>query len=168
MEKKIFLLAVALTTLMPFSVLASENDDEAFLDTTYKTLQDVILPKAKWKRSDIASIPKFGGYVIGSYKFDNQSGQHGGDGFNLRLVRVYVDGSVLNDFKYRLQVCRRSFFGGNDILIIGFFHLFRNNYTNNPQSGKDDRKQFRQAALYVRLPAANIHLHEKSIAGLSL
>lgn len=104
MEKKIFLLAVALITLMPFSVLASENDDEAFLDTTYKTLQDVILPKTKWKRSDIASIPKFGGYVIGSYKFDNQSGQHGGDGFNLRLVRVYVDGSVLNDFKYRLQV----------------------------------------------------------------
>lgn len=51
-----------------------------------------------------ASTPKFGGYVIGSYKYSDLDGSHGGDGFNARLVRLYVDGSVLTDFKYRLQL----------------------------------------------------------------
>lgn len=90
--------------LMPVALHASEQNDEAFLDTTYKSLQDAVLPRLKWKRSEIASVPKFGGYVIGSYKFNNQAGEHGGEGFDVRLVRVYVDGTIMNDFKYRLQV----------------------------------------------------------------
>ena len=104
MNKKV-LLALGFC-LLPFAFnhASTLTDDEAFLDTTYKTLQDKVLPKAKWKRSDIASVPKFGGYIIGSYKYDSESSQHGGDGFGLRLVRVYVDGTVLKDFKYRLQV----------------------------------------------------------------
>lgn len=51
-----------------------------------------------------ASVPKFGGYAIGSYKYSDQDGKHGGDGFNARLLRLYVDGTVLNDFKYRVQL----------------------------------------------------------------
>lgn len=51
-----------------------------------------------------ASAPKFGGYVIGSYKYNDEDGKHGGDGFNVRLVRAYVDGTIFNDFAYRLQV----------------------------------------------------------------
>jgi len=84
--------------------LATLKAQPTFIDTTYRTLQDVIMPKAKWRRSDIASIPQFGGYVIGSYKYDSQNGQNGGEGFGVRLVRVYVDGSIMNDFKYKLQV----------------------------------------------------------------
>ncbi len=104
MNKKV-LLALSFCLLpFAFSHASTLTDDEAFLDTTYKTLQDKVLPKAKWKRSDIASVPKFGGYIIGSYKYDSESSQHGGDGFGLRLVRVHVDGTVLKDFKYRLQV----------------------------------------------------------------
>ena len=30
-------------------------------------------------------------------------GAHGGPGFGLRLIRLYVDGSIFNDFKYRIQ-----------------------------------------------------------------
>lgn len=65
---------------------------------------------AKWKRPDIATIPKFGGYIIGSYKFDdaqlnsNTKKKNFGDGFGLRLIRLYVDGTVMKDFKYRLQL----------------------------------------------------------------
>lgn len=64
---------------------------------------------AKWKRSDIATLPKFGGYIIGSYKFDdgpaNSKGKRTlGDGLGLRLIRLYVDGTVMKDFKYRLQL----------------------------------------------------------------
>lgn len=56
------------------------------------------------KVTKYVSAPKFGGYFIGSYKYTDQEGQHKGDGFNVRLVRMYVDGTVLNDFTYRFQV----------------------------------------------------------------
>jgi len=48
-----------------------------------------------------ASAPKFGGYVIGSYKYN---GVDESNTFNVRLVRAYVDGTIFNDFKYRLQI----------------------------------------------------------------
>ena len=54
--------------------------------------------------SDFASTPKFGGYVIGKYAYTSQDGKNGGDGFSQRLIRAYVDGTILNDFKYRVQV----------------------------------------------------------------
>ncbi|MBR5706705.1 MAG: porin [Bacteroidaceae bacterium] len=54
--------------------------------------------------SDFASTPKFGGFAIGKYTYSDQDGQNGGNGFSQRLVRAYVDGTILNDFKYRIQV----------------------------------------------------------------
>lgn len=54
--------------------------------------------------SDYMSTPKFGGYFIGKYGYTDQSGKHGGDGFSQRLIRLYVDGTILGDFKYRMQV----------------------------------------------------------------
>ena len=51
-----------------------------------------------------ASTPKFGGYVIGRYSYNDQDGAKGGDGFNQRLIRFYVDGTLLNDFAYRIQI----------------------------------------------------------------
>lgn len=56
------------------------------------------------KVTDWASAPKFGGYAIGFYKYSDEAGKHGGDGFNARLIRVYVDGSIFKDFKYRVQL----------------------------------------------------------------
>lgn len=57
------------------------------------------------KSSELASTPKFGGYVIGKYTYqDNDDTSNNGDGFNARLIRAYVDGTILKDFKYRLQV----------------------------------------------------------------
>lgn len=54
--------------------------------------------------TDNVSKPKVGGYFIGTYKYTDLDGAHSGDGFNVRLVRAYLDGSVLNDFNYRFQV----------------------------------------------------------------
>lgn len=51
--------------------------------------------------TDWISAPKFGGYVVGTYKYN------GGDEtnqFDCRYVRLYVDGTILKDFKYRLQL----------------------------------------------------------------
>ena len=54
--------------------------------------------------TDFAGTPKVGGYVIGKYAYTDQDDKHDGDGFTQRLVRLYVDGTILNDFKYRVQV----------------------------------------------------------------
>lgn len=117
--KKFILAAVC---CMPTFALAEKvneveylNDtpqDEAFLGNEASwSLQDKIMEKTntKWKRSDVASIPKFGGYIIGTYKFDDGAMNSDkkktlGDGFGLRLIRLYIDGTVMKDFKYRLQM----------------------------------------------------------------
>lgn len=54
--------------------------------------------------TDYVSAPKFGGYVIGRYSYNDQDGKKGGDGFNQRLIRFYVDGTILKDFAYRIQI----------------------------------------------------------------
>ncbi len=54
--------------------------------------------------SKYASTPKFGGYFIGKYTYSDQDGSKGGAGFEQRLIRAYVDGNILGDFKYRIQV----------------------------------------------------------------
>ena len=54
--------------------------------------------------TDYTTTPKLGGYVIGKYSYTDQDKKHDGDGFTQRLVRLYMDGSILSDFKYRVQV----------------------------------------------------------------
>lgn len=51
-----------------------------------------------------ANAPKLGAYFIGKYSYTNEDGKDGGDGFSQRFARAYVDGRVLKDFKYRVQV----------------------------------------------------------------
>lgn len=49
------------------------------------------------------SAPQFGGYVIGKYGYSSQNGADN-NGFEARLIRMYVSGTVLRDFKYRVQM----------------------------------------------------------------
>jgi hypothetical protein len=52
--------------------------------------------------TDIAHSAKFGGYIIGQY-----TGSENKDadlGFNLRLLRLYVNGTMFDDFRYRVQL----------------------------------------------------------------
>jgi hypothetical protein len=52
--------------------------------------------------TDIAQSAKFGGYVIGQYTAsDNSSADLG---FNVRMLRLYVNGTMFNDFRYRVQM----------------------------------------------------------------
>ena len=60
-------------------------------------------PEYSYKQTGFQSAPKVGGYIIGSYKYSDQDGAHDGPGFGLRLIRLYVDGSIFNDFNYRIQ-----------------------------------------------------------------
>ncbi len=54
--------------------------------------------------TDFVSKPKFGAYFIGKYSYTDKDGANGGDGFTQRFIRAYVDGSILTDFNYRVQV----------------------------------------------------------------
>ena len=63
--------------------------------------QDVELGR---KVTDYTTGPKIGGFFIGKYTYTDQDGQHGGNGLSQRMARFYVDGTILNDFKYRVQV----------------------------------------------------------------
>lgn len=56
-----------------------------------------------YKQTGFMSTPKVGAYIIGSYKYSDLAGAENGPGFGLRLIRAYVDGSIFNDFKYRVQ-----------------------------------------------------------------
>lgn len=82
--------------------------DEEFLDPSAVSVQDVLTQRLARNAESLPtlneSLPHFGGYVIGSYKFDDAAGSRGGDGFGLRLIRLYVDGTVFHDFKYRVQL----------------------------------------------------------------
>lgn len=49
-----------------------------------------------------ASAPKFGGYAIGKYAYSSKG--EGSNTFSARLIRLYVDGTLFKDFKYRLQM----------------------------------------------------------------
>ena len=60
--------------------------------------------KKKWKIADYVTVPKFGGYVVSTYKYSSEEGKNGGEGFGLRYLRLYLDGTVLQDFKYRVQM----------------------------------------------------------------
>ena len=72
----------------------------------YKDKQDekVQEGKKKWKIADYVTVPKFGGYIVSTYKYNSQEGKNGGDGFGLRYLRLYLDGTVFKDFKYRVQM----------------------------------------------------------------
>lgn len=61
-------------------------------------------PALSSKLTDYASAPKFGGYFIGKYDYNDKEGQSTNGGFSQRLVRLYVDGTILGDFAYRIQL----------------------------------------------------------------
>jgi hypothetical protein len=65
------------------------------------TAQDVQLGR---KVTDYITGPKVGGYVIAKYALTDQDGQNNDNGLSQRMVRLYADGSILTDFKYRVQL----------------------------------------------------------------
>ena len=49
------------------------------------------------------SAPQFGGYVIGKYGYSSKDNADE-NGFECRMVRFYVSGTILRDFRYRVQL----------------------------------------------------------------
>ncbi|MBP5392516.1 MAG: porin [Bacteroidaceae bacterium] len=49
------------------------------------------------------SAPQFGGYFVGKYSYSSRDNADE-NGFECRMVRFYVSGTILRDFKYRVQL----------------------------------------------------------------
>ena len=49
------------------------------------------------------SAPQFGGYFVGKYSYSNKDDADE-NGFDARVMRFYVSGTILRDFKYRVQL----------------------------------------------------------------
>lgn len=111
----------ALMALMTVPVWADVNNEEEFAsdeklqegfvtgllnDAIAKSMPETASQDVQYGRkvTDFASAPKFGGYFIGKYDYNSQDGKKSGTGFSQRLIRAYVDGKILGDFTYRLQV----------------------------------------------------------------
>ena len=58
-------------TIVLLAALLSAAGFSAFAQETQK-------PEYGYKVSDFVSKPKFGGYIIGGYKYSDQEGAHGG------------------------------------------------------------------------------------------
>ncbi len=66
--------------------------------------QSDTLPPLSRKLSGWATAPVIGAYYTGGYKYSSESGAHGGPGFTTRLIRAYVNGTVLRYVDYRVQM----------------------------------------------------------------
>lgn len=120
--KKIFFTILAATLAMPMWANDNDHDNEFASDekleagfvTSYlnKAIEGVMsadqanTEEMTYGRNvtGFVSAPKFGGYVIGKYDYNGKDGAHKGNGFTQRLVRFYVDGTILKDFAYRIQI----------------------------------------------------------------
>lgn len=99
-------------TLLLFPLICSA-EDEAFIQDGAWSLQDAVTravtrsdsdaDTTRWKRQSWITVPKVGGYIVGSYRYDSENDSQN-DGVGIRFARVYVNGTVLRDFNYRVQV----------------------------------------------------------------
>ena len=104
MKNRLLLLLIS-SVLFANAAQAQLAMNEEYADGNAHSLQDYLTRKAKpWKYDTYVTVPKFGGYVVATYKYDSAEGANGGEGFVLRLLRLYVDGTVFKDFKYRVQL----------------------------------------------------------------
>lgn len=121
--KKIFLSILAAAIIAPVFANVNETENgnanseeklESGFITSYlnnavesaMTAEPANTEAMKYGRTvtNFVSAPKFGGYVISRYQYSDQDKKQGGPGFNQRLVRFYIDGTILKDFAYRIQI----------------------------------------------------------------
>ncbi len=71
---------------------------------TLLTLPTCAQQTLKEKLKDFATVPQFGGYLVGRAQYTNDKTSSNGGGFDLRMVRAYVKGTILHDWNYYIQM----------------------------------------------------------------
>ncbi len=107
-------LAFSCLFLRPLPAQAADEYEEGFLTTYLNRGLERLVPadtaagteKLHYGRdiTRYVTAPKFGGYVVGKYEWTGKAGSHRGGSFSCRLLRAYVSGTILRDFKYRVQM----------------------------------------------------------------
>lgn len=114
MSHKMMSILFLMLSACPSALLAEETDEyqEGFL-TAYlnKAIGKAMAGDEKTDEplrygrniTKYVTPPQFGGYVIGKYSYSTKD--HADEnGFDARLIRIYVSGTLLRDFKYRVQL----------------------------------------------------------------
>lgn len=102
--KQILPLLLALSPLCTWAEDTPPNDYTNHLD--YETEGYTLTAKNsdnKFLQKMQPSI-KFGGYIMGKYSISDQKHKDTNGGFDLRFIRLYLDGHVYRDFYYKLQM----------------------------------------------------------------
>ena len=110
--QKLYTLLIALIMSAPALAEDIENAPDSIPATTADATtaaqpeQTDITAKTLGQRLLNAFDPsiKFGGYIIGQFTATDQHGASSHSNFNLRLVRLYLNGYCFKDFYYRLQM----------------------------------------------------------------
>lgn len=118
MKKHLLVLAIALpaTGTLHAANLTHDEELEGGLLTSFanRALERAMKPqpadsipmRKRFGRdlTDWVSAPTLGAYYTGGYKYSSEEGKHGGPGFNTRLIRAYISGTLLKHVDYRLQM----------------------------------------------------------------
>lgn len=110
MKNKYSILLLTKTLIIAFGVSLPIHADSFTPDGTTNTSETegyTFTPKADNNSKVLQTLKptvKFGGYIMTKYSISDRSGQTNNGGFDLRFLRLYVDGTVYKDFYYKFQM----------------------------------------------------------------
>ncbi len=109
MKRKIFILTFLAHSVMAFGAAEYPYDAVMDADSVQGAISDAQDKRMKSLLKKADPSIKFGGYVVGKYSVSdrsvpNKAGEESNGGFDLRFVRLYLNGYCFQDFYYRLQM----------------------------------------------------------------
>ena len=107
MNKYLFLPLLLLATSAHAENNGNENTTGNESETTGITIlapRDSVSSQTPKILRDMKPTMKFGGYIIGKFNWRDEDNTEENGGFDLRFLRLYVDGKVYQDFYYKFQL----------------------------------------------------------------
>lgn len=107
MKKYLFLPLLLLAASAHAENNGSENTTGNESETTGITIlapRDSVSSQTPKILRDMKPTMKFGGYIIGKFNWRDEDNTEENGGFDLRFLRLYVDGKVYQDFYYKFQL----------------------------------------------------------------
>lgn len=101
-------LICGLLAAMPIFAIADNTTDlpaNSYNDLDFETQGYTFKAKTDSKAMQVMQPDiKFGGYIMGKYSISDRRGTTTNGGFDLRFIRLYLDGHAFKDFYYKLQM----------------------------------------------------------------
>lgn len=107
MKKYLFLPLLLLAASAHAENNGNENTQGNDSETTGITIlapRDSVSSQTPKILRDMKPTMKFGGYIIGKFNWRDEDNTEENGGFDLRFLRLYVDGKVYQDFYYKFQL----------------------------------------------------------------